>query len=453
MRRGILILAGILIILSMQAKALELHNTQTPGENPAIYGSIIAFETHEDHAGKDLNNDGDTGDTVIQYYNIEKQITQSTQTAGKNPQIFAYYIVFTTPEKEQGKDLNHDGDKEDNILQYYDLHEKKTTNTEIDAQNPYLHQYFIVFSAPEEAIGIDYNNDGDTEDSLIRYYDLKTKELTTTKQIGKYPSTNSRRILFMTDEENAEIDLNQDGDKNDKIFQIYSLETKTAYSTKQPGAKTTMNHKGISAYIEKNRLFLYDAEANEQIETSLDADHALIKENRVIYDSKEKINSYSLETKTHALTEIFGTHPDMFESIIAFQTKEENTGDLNSDGDLEDTIIRYAISEDKDKDKITDIMDNCPTVFNTNQTDTDKDGAGDKCDAKDDRRKQKAQKEPLPEQTLKTGNQTSQEEQTKEHKSSKWAWRLVILLLVIAIIIAIKWIPRAYRRRKKSFGF
>ena len=39
---------------------------------------------------------------------------------------------------------------------------------------------------------------------------------------------------------------------------------------------------------------------------------------------------------------------------------------------------------DTDKDGVVDDIDNCPTVSNASQIDTDNDGAGNACDADDD---------------------------------------------------------------------
>jgi hypothetical protein len=455
MKSGLLLIL-LILLLCVSVNALTLHSTETPGENPSIYGSIIAFETHEDHAGKDLNSDGDMGDQIIQYYDIEKQETINTKTTGKKPSVFAYYIIFETSENEENKDLNDDGDQEDRILQYYNIHEQKTINTEIEAQEPYLYQYLIVFSTPEKSLKRDHNNDGDLDDNVIRYYDLKTKELTTTNQIGKNPSTNGRRILFVTDEKEVKIDLNDDGDQNDQIFQIYSVETKTSFSTKEKGTDTSMNKKGLAVYIENNKLTFYDAAGNEKQQTEISVENVRIKENIVLYDYDNKINTYNIETQTKTLTEIYGQKIDLFETTAVFQTDEENTGDLNSDGDQKDTIIRYVISEDGDDDGIFDLIDNCPTISNLNQADIDNDGMGDECDSKDDREKETEleiiEKTETGETIAEQETETKQQEKTEKDRNVG-LWFGIFMILLIVIIAAILIIPKYYRRRKKGFGF
>ena len=52
----------------------------------------------------------------------------------------------------------------------------------------------------------------------------------------------------------------------------------------------------------------------------------------------------------------------------------------NTDGDS----LGNACDTDDDNDTVTDNVDNCPLVSNTNQFDNDGDGSGDACDADDD---------------------------------------------------------------------
>jgi gliding motility-associated-like protein len=56
----------------------------------------------------------------------------------------------------------------------------------------------------------------------------------------------------------------------------------------------------------------------------------------------------------------------------------------NSFGDNDNDGIKDNCDDDDDNDGISDVVDNCPLTFNTDQKDNDQDGFGDTCDNDDD---------------------------------------------------------------------
>jgi len=148
-------------------------NTTAIGHLPSVSGNIIAFDTSETWVSQDLNNDGDTEDIVIRYYNISTGITTNTGVAGRWSWVSGNIIAFETYEPWVNQDLNGDGDKEDFIMRYYDISTGTTTNTGAVCAFPHIDKWIITFVTLESLIGQDLNNDGDTQDVIIRYYDIR----------------------------------------------------------------------------------------------------------------------------------------------------------------------------------------------------------------------------------------------------------------------------------------
>ena len=382
MKKAVLLIL-ILVILSMNAAALKIVNTQTIGRNPLIYGNIITFETSEQDIGQDLNNDEDRNDKVIRYYDIDSGEIFNTGMAGQNPSIYAFNIAFEASEADQNMDLNNDGDQNDNVILYYSIRDKKVISTTVEGKSPRMFQDFIAFSAPESVTEIDYNNDGDQQDEIIKYYKISTKELTNTKSAGINPAVSDTHIIFETSEKNADQDINNDGDKEDIVLRYYIMESGKTLSTFTPGQKPHMNAQSVAAFTTfepDEKIFYYDIPAEQLTKTEIKGTEPKITNNLIAFTQDNKLAVYDIDKDTYAKSEIYGKNPNIFENKLVFSTNEALTGDLNNDGDDTDSIIRIAIAEDSDSDGVFDFADNCPNAANQNQTDEDKDGKGDACD-------------------------------------------------------------------------
>jgi len=409
----------MIVILSINVAALKIVNTHADGRNPKIYGSTVVFETAESDLGTDLNNDGDTKDKVIRYYDIDSGEIFNTEIAGKNPSIFAQYIAFETSEQEQGTDLNADNDTQDNIILYYSLRDKKVISTTAEGKNPDLFGDYIAFSTPAEALtGIDYNNDGDAEDEIIKLYKISTKELTNTKAAGTNPAVSDKYIIFETLEKDEDKDLNKDGDKNDRVLRYYIMESGKTLSTFTPGQNPSMNEESTAAFTAQDNggvLYYYSVPTQELFKTGIKAKTPSITNNLIAFTQNEKLAVYDVDKDSYAVTEVYGSSPAVFENKLAFSTNEALTGDLNNDGDSTDSVIRIIIGEDKDKDGVYDFVDNCPDKANENQTDKDKDGIGDACD---EDTKEAREAEETKENKEETGEQKAQEETSIQEKTA-----------------------------------
>jgi len=230
---------------------------------PSIYGNIIAFPTYESVASGDLNGDGDMDDSVIRYFDLTTNNLANTGVVGWGASIYGDIIAFSTFESQAAQDLNGDGDAQDSVIRYYNISSNTVVNTgaggwwptiykdiiafeshyvtytaityynisdgtlvdtKIDGRMVSVHGNIIAFTTPEADYEVgDLNGDGDSEDWVVRYYDVSTKTLVNTGAEGVDPSVYEDIIAFETCEENVGKDLNNDGDTADNVIRYILL--------------------------------------------------------------------------------------------------------------------------------------------------------------------------------------------------------------------------------------
>ena len=153
-------------------------DTKIIGRSPTLYGTVVTFETPEALVVEDLNNDGDTYDLVIQYYDLTTKTVTNTSAVGEYPIVYGNRIVFTTPEKNVKQDLNGDGKIFGSVILYYDLDTRQMINTLQLGIEPDIYGDTISFYLWEEWIGLDFNGDGDLCDPIMRTYKAISTEMT-----------------------------------------------------------------------------------------------------------------------------------------------------------------------------------------------------------------------------------------------------------------------------------
>lgn len=238
---------GVIRYYDMRTRTLT--NTGAEGRGPSVDGNMIAFSTSESEdwgAGVDLNMDGDKNDTVIRYYDLRTGRVTNTRAAGSNPSLDGDIIAFETPEISVGVDLNGDGDTLDGVIRYYDITTGTLTNTGVVGSSPCLLGGIIAFSTSENEEGVDLNGDEDVDDYVIRYYDLNTGQVTNTRIAGDVYSFDSKVIAFSTYEGYVDVDLNDDGDTQDSVIGYYDISTGLATNTKIVGNPLSLDGNRIA---------------------------------------------------------------------------------------------------------------------------------------------------------------------------------------------------------------
>ena len=188
----------------------------------------MAFATHEVYIQSDLNGDGDMGDSILAYHDVTDNTTTYTTaqpiTYYTSPSISGDLIAFTTSEVYMQRDLNGDGDMGDSILAYHDVTDNTTTYTGEQPTyetSPSISGDLIAFAIHETYMQSDLNGDGDMTDVILAYHDITDNTTTyTSEQIVYYtsPSISGDLIAFATHEAYMQSDLNGDGDMGDSIL-------------------------------------------------------------------------------------------------------------------------------------------------------------------------------------------------------------------------------------------
>lgn len=142
-------------------------DTGAVGRKPAIYEDLIVFTTPESDLQEDLSGDGDLADHVIRYYNLTTRAATCTGATGNWPAISGDVVVFSTLEVSVSTDLNGDGRTYASVIQYLHLPSGQVTNTGQLGAEPDVYDNIISFHVLEWWSGFDWSGDGDTRDSIV----------------------------------------------------------------------------------------------------------------------------------------------------------------------------------------------------------------------------------------------------------------------------------------------
>jgi len=333
-------------IIPMEAKII---NTGILGMAPKVYGDITTFFTDENLAGEDLNGDGDSNDLIIRYYNISAQNLTNTKVSGHYPAIYKNIITFTGL-----------------TVRYFNIVDESFVDTGISAfvDIPSIYGSIIAFPTYEVNANMDLNGDGDKDDSVIRYYDLSTKVLNNTRNVGWGASIYGDIIAFSTFESQVAQDLNGDGDTDDSVIRYYNVSSGSVVNTGAEGW-WSMLYGNIIAFEAHYRTYTaityYNISDGSLVDTKIDGRMACVYGNLIVFSTPEAdygvgdlngdgdsedwiIRYYDVSTRTLVNLGVEGINPSAYENIIAFETYEKDVGaDLNNDGDINDHIIRYVL--------------------------------------------------------------------------------------------------------------
>jgi hypothetical protein len=203
---------------------------------------VVAFLTNEMAQGRVLNGDSDKLDNVLQSFNSETgTVRNSRQQAvgGTLLDLEAGGVAFLTSEAAQGRVLNGDKDKLDNVLQSFDPASGTVRNSRQQALlgSPIdLGDGFVAFLTNELSQGRALNGDGDKLDNVLQSFDATSGVVQNSgaqANIGSIVDLGAQRVAFTTSELAQGRVLNGDGDKLDNVLQVFDAELGIVQNTGQ----------------------------------------------------------------------------------------------------------------------------------------------------------------------------------------------------------------------------
>ena len=202
--------------------------------------SVVIVVNESDQGNTDLNDDGDTDDRIVHVYDAGTGITTNLKLAGDG-RVDGNLVAINVRESDQGNtDLNNDGDANDSVLHAYDAGTGMTTNLKLAALGtPKVAGNLIVFDVHESRrSNIDLNDDGDTDDRIIHIYDASTRITTNLKlDMTDEPIVAGNLVAFTVSEDGqGNTDRNDDGDTDDKVATVYDASMGTITNLKLAGS-------------------------------------------------------------------------------------------------------------------------------------------------------------------------------------------------------------------------
>jgi hypothetical protein len=417
-------LLALLFVLPFSS-ALIVESTGMQGTHPVLYGDVVVYER----------------DGFIHVYDLSRD-EDAELSQGSSPSIFGFTVVFETKESDQ--DLNGDKDTEDTVIQFANVRDKNVVSTNAVGRHPGIFSDMIIFSTKESELGIDFTNDDDVDDDIVRMYDVGTGEIINTKAAGDFPVLNQKLAVFVTEEKQLDTDLNADGDKNDEIVRVYNREDRGVTNVPVLAGRPLLSKDSMAVFSSDGKIKILDARERKVFDTEFEGSSPSISGDVILFTNNGFLHGWNLESKSAAKLDVVADEVSVFEDTAVFSSPEKDVGDLNGDNDQDDIVIRFAKAEDIDGDDVFDFTDNCAAIINEDQADADKDGVGDACEKPE---KKSESKEPEKEETVLSQNVS---EAPVSEKGVDWYWYLlVIFILPFVFYYGYKY----YKKRQKSFGF
>jgi hypothetical protein len=310
--------------------------------DPVAVGRLVIFPVFEQ---EDLNGDGDRSDTVLHVYDTERRLLRNVGLGVDRVEGLlcdGRRFAFGASERQQGADLNGDGDTADAVLHVFDVVTQRVVNTRLGAQfvasnGTRLAGRFVATVVGEDAQGQrDLNGDGDSVDGVVHVVDAvdgRSRNLRiATGDVESAMATVFQAgagVLFFSSDERAQgADLNGDGDRTDVVVQLLDLA-----SARRRNLGLDISGDWLPRFDPAQRLAAFSVSEAGQGGTDLDGD-----------GDTDDVVLHLLDTGSGEVrnTRVGGRVLQVLEQRgIGVSTDEASVQrDLNGDGDAFDAVVR-----------------------------------------------------------------------------------------------------------------
>jgi hypothetical protein len=337
------------------ATLVNVMRPATPSPGIQFDGAVVGFLVSEAaHGPASLNADPDTGDLVLHLYCLDAPpcavtglVNVGVDATGGFTLEGDLVALRTLERNEPGGSLNPpDSDTRDRVVQLYRLGTGVLTNTGLAGQP----QVRIVGN--RVAIGVrerlqdrtDLNGDGDSRDVVLHVHDATSATTVNTGQAlwarscrrevhspsPRAPclTAGADTLLFTVAERSqGKTDLNGDLDFRDAVVRAWTLSTGTLASTGLAGEQK-------STLLMAGALGAFRVSEKSQAYSDLNGDGDRKDRTIAVFDAGTGIAT-ELGTEAGALFLVEGT------SVVIRTSEENESVDLNGDGDLQDAVLQY----------------------------------------------------------------------------------------------------------------
>jgi len=394
---------------------------------------IAALRSEADDDAQDFNGDLDTRDTVVEVHGVSAlpgtwmavEDALGVGQAADTVAVAGADVVFITPEAAQDEtDLTGDTDAVDRVLQVYDAAQAVLNPIEdVQGRRQPVEEFvvgpaLVAFRTPEAALcdgppaangcpvgcalaSCNLNGDGDCCDDVLQVVDLRQDPpaLVSSGQAVipcRLEACDPRRpyrvldqtVKFLTREAEQTRDLNGDGDQDDLVIQVFTVDTREVKAVGEVADIGVCSHDtdlvcaadadcgGANTCLGEGAGSAGDPLA-PPIDPNQDGGDVFITPGgRCVVDQ-----GVTCDPQTPVCPPDTVCDSALLRCVLL---AAEQATCLEDDECPPDAVCSSALlvsaTTDADGDEIPDAVDNCPRTANTDQADIDGDDVGDACD-------------------------------------------------------------------------